>query len=94
MHYLFLNKCDSRNASIQKIYKSRIKMEIQEVAIKILPDGEVKIMVEGVKGTKCLQLTEDIETLLGNEIILREKTYEYYQDSSLTTSEEIKVSQP
>jgi hypothetical protein len=68
-------------------------MEIQEIGIKILPTGEVRINVEGVKGDKCLKLTEDIEKLLGNEIIEREKTYEFYQQPVLVESDEIKVSE-
>jgi hypothetical protein len=68
-------------------------MEIQEVGIKILPTGEVRINVEGVRGERCLKLTEDIEKLLGNDIILREKTYEFYQEPVLVESEEIKVSE-
>jgi hypothetical protein len=36
--------------------------EIREIDIYIKPDGTVKLEVRGVKGTKCLELTEELET--------------------------------
>ena len=52
--------------------------ERHDLKITITETGEVQIEVEGVKGSKCLKLTEDIENELG-EVISREKKSEFYQ---------------
>ncbi len=51
-------------------------MEIQEIDVFIDEKGDVRIEVRGVKGKKCLKLTEDLEAALGNEVISREMTPE------------------
>ena len=67
-------------------------MEIQEIDVFLQPDGTVKVEVRGVKGQKCLALTEDIEKLLGGQVIAREKTPEYdeQEQATVTESERIK----
>ncbi len=51
-------------------------MEIQEIEIVIEEDGQTKIHILGVKGKKCLALTEDLEKALGGEVIKRTMTPE------------------
>jgi hypothetical protein len=51
---------------------------MKEIKLKVMPDGEVKIEVRGVKGDECLKLTEFLENQLGL-VVKREKTPEYYQ---------------
>jgi hypothetical protein len=51
-------------------------MELQEIDVFIEKDGQVKIEVRGVKGTSCLDLTKDLESVLGNQTIFREMTPE------------------
>jgi hypothetical protein len=53
--------------------------EIQEIDVFVKPDGTVKIEVRGVKGEKCLALTEELEALLGGSIIERTHTEEFYE---------------
>ncbi len=53
-------------------------MEMQEVTVVILPSGEVKIEVNGVKGGGCLELTEQLEKALGT-VSAREMTPEAHQ---------------
>jgi hypothetical protein len=55
-----------------------------ELNISISETGEVQIEVSGVKGSKCLSLTEDIEKELG-VVLLREKKSEYYQQETGST---------
>ena len=52
-------------------------MEIQEVDVIINPDGTLTLKVRGVKGQKCLALSEDLERLLGAKILERTHTPEY-----------------
>ena len=51
-------------------------MELQEIDVFIEKDGQVKIEVRGVKGTSCLDLTKDLEAVLGNQTVIREMTPE------------------
>lgn len=51
-------------------------MELQEIDVFIEKDGQIKIEVRGVKGTSCLDLTKDLEAVLGDRIAEREMTPE------------------
>ena len=51
-------------------------MELQEIDVFIEKDGQIKIEVRGVKGTSCLDLTKDLEAVLGNQTVVREMTPE------------------
>lgn len=62
--------------------------EIQEIDVLVKPDGTVKIEVRGVKGGKCLELTEDLERLLGGTIVERIHTDEFYQNDQEQVEEE------
>ncbi len=62
--------------------------EIQEIDVFVKPDGTVKVEVRGVKGQKCLALTENLETLLGSVVTERVYTDEFDQDEVAQTQEE------
>ncbi len=51
-------------------------MELQEIDVFIEKDGQVKIEIRGVKGMSCLDLTKDLEAVLGDRIAEREMTPE------------------
>ena len=51
-------------------------MEVQEVEITIDKDGKVNIHVRGLQGAACLDITQALEAVLGNEIESREMTPE------------------
>ena len=56
--------------------------EVQELEIVIKPDGEVEVKVKGVKGERCLDITKQLEQLLGGEIVDRRHTDEYYEQDN------------
>ncbi len=56
-------------------------MRKQDIEIKISPTGEVSFTVKGVKGSACLAETKFLEDALGNAIVERERTTEYYEQS-------------
>lgn len=56
---------------------------MEEVKVTIDEEGNVKVTVFGVKGGKCLAVTERIEALLGGAVE-REFTSEYYQTEEET----------
>jgi hypothetical protein len=57
-------------------------MEIEEIEITIGKNGQVKLHVRGMKGKKCLTLTEELEKALGNEILDRKFTPEALDNSA------------
>jgi hypothetical protein len=62
--------------------------EIQEIDVFVKPDGTVTVEVRGVKGRKCLALTENIEALLGGAVTERVHTDEFDQEEVEQTVEE------
>ena len=58
-------------------------MELEEIQIVIDKDGRVHIEVRGVKGTTCLELTEDLEQALGGQIEARKMTPESYEGAGV-----------
>jgi hypothetical protein len=57
-------------------------MELEEIEVIIGPDGQVQIQVRGVKGTRCLVLTKELEEALGGEIIARIMTPEALEEEN------------
>jgi len=55
-------------------------MEYQSINIKIDQVGKVFLEVEGVGGKKCLELTNDIEKILG-EVLEKEYKPEFYDET-------------
>ena len=58
---------------------------MEKINITIGTDGVVDLQLAGFSGGKCKDVTKLLETLLGNEIIERNLTSEYY------TTEEVKL---
>jgi hypothetical protein len=56
-------------------------MRKQDIEITISPTGEVSFQVKGVKGASCIDETKFLEQALGGEILVREPTGEYYEQS-------------
>lgn len=63
--------------------------ELQEIEVHIYPDGNIKIEVQGAKGKKCLELTKEMEVLLGAKIIDRNFTGEYDMTETVQTQQDI-----
>ncbi len=55
-------------------------MVMKELEIIINQSGDVRIQVKGIKGSKCLELTNWIETTLG-DLTTRELTDDYYESA-------------
>jgi hypothetical protein len=51
-------------------------MEIEEIQVTLLPDGTVQINVQGVKGSACLDITRELEQVLGGVVVSRVMTEE------------------
>ena len=67
-------------------------MPEQTIKFSIRQDGTVTEEVIGVKGTQCIDLTESIESKLGN-IQWRKETPDYYQKQTLEKDVTLHVDQ-
>jgi hypothetical protein len=63
-------------------------MELQEIDVFIEKDGQVRLEIRGAKGTQCLDLTKDLEAVLGGQVLLREMTPEADETSGQVTWQE------
>ena len=54
-------------------------MEFQEIEVFIDKNGQVRIELNGIKGTGCLELTKELEQALGGQVINREMRSEAYE---------------
>jgi hypothetical protein len=63
-------------------------MEMQEIDVFIDANGEVKIEVRGVKGQSCLDITKDLEQMLGGQVQQREMTPESNENSQSTDDQQ------
>lgn len=55
-------------------------MELQEIEVTIERNGQVKVHVQGVKGMSCVDLTQDLEAILGGAIEERDLTAEAHEE--------------
>ncbi|MCD6532949.1 MAG: DUF2997 domain-containing protein [Deltaproteobacteria bacterium] len=62
---------------------------MEKINIAIGTDGAVDLQLAGFKGGKCLEVTKLLETLLGNEIVERNLTSEYYTTEEVELEEKI-----
>ncbi len=56
-------------------------MRMQDIEIKIGPQGEVTFEVKGVSGSRCLDVTQFLEEAVG-EVREREYTPSYYAEDA------------
>ena len=57
-------------------------MAEEVVEVVVSPDGKVSINVSGIPGMGCTTETQDLERLLGGNVVARELTSEAYQDTA------------
>ena len=62
---------------------------MEEVRVSIDEAGNVKVTVFGAKGPGCLEITKELEALLGGDLV-REFTSEYYQADEVQERQKIK----
>ena len=62
---------------------------MEKINISIGKDGAVDLQLAGFEGGKCLDVTKALESLLGNEIVERNMTSEYYTTENVTLEEKL-----
>lgn len=66
-------------------------MNLEQIEVIIGTDGKIRLETSGFSGDNCLAATEEIEKLLGNQILQRERTAEAYDQISGKTAEKVKI---
>ena len=66
-------------------------MKIEQIEVTIGTDGKVRLQTSGFSGDACLSATEEIEALLGNKIVMRERTAETYDSAAIRTAEKVNI---
>lgn len=66
-------------------------MKVEEIEIIIGADGKVRLQTSGFSGDSCLEATEELEALLGNGVIQRERTAEAWDKTSVRTSGKVNI---
>jgi len=56
-------------------------MRVEEIEVTIDPEGKVQILVKGLKGSGCLEVTKPLEDALGGAVESRTYTSEYYESN-------------
>lgn len=62
-------------------------MAKKQLKIKLLPNGEIRMHTEGVKGKKCLDYAKLLEQLADAKITEQELTPEYYETEEYETED-------
>ncbi|MCK5915511.1 MAG: DUF2997 domain-containing protein [Deltaproteobacteria bacterium] len=62
---------------------------MEKINITIGSDGTVDLQLAGFDGGKCKEATKALESLLGNDIIDRTLTSEFYQTEELKQEEKL-----
>ena len=66
-------------------------MKVEQIEIIIGSDGKVQLQTSGFSGNDCLEATKEIERLLGNQILNREETGDFFQQTPVKTAEKVKI---
>jgi hypothetical protein len=64
-------------------------MEIQEIDVFVDQKGEVKLEVRGVKGQTCLDLTQELEAILGGQVEARTMTPEADESQNIQVQQHL-----
>lgn len=62
-------------------------MDIHEIQVQIKSDGQVEILVRGINGNNCLDITAELEAALGGNVVLREMTAEASEPPAIDDSQ-------
>ena len=66
-------------------------MNIEQIEVIIGPDGKVHLQASGFSGNACMEATEELESLLGNQVVSRERTGSFVEKASGKTAEKVKI---
>lgn len=56
----------------------------KKLKIRLLPNGEIEMKTEGIKGKKCLDYVKFLELIADAKVTKQELTSEYYEEENET----------
>lgn len=66
-------------------------MNLEQIEVFIDANGKVHLQTSGFTGDDCLKATQELEALLGNQILERERTAETYNTARVNSAEKLKI---
>ena len=67
-------------------------MSEKKLKIKLLPNGEIQMETQGVKGKKCLDYIDVLKKLVDVKITETQLSQEYYEtESEVTNTADVKI---
>ena len=66
-------------------------MKLEQIEVIIDANGKVRLETSGFSGDECLTATREIEELLGDQVLERERTAERFEQTSGKTAEKLKI---
>lgn len=60
----------------------------KKLQIKLLPNGEIHMETQGIKGKKCLDYIDIVKEMVQGKIIDKKITKEYYETETEITTDE------
>ena len=66
-------------------------MNIEQIEVTIGTDGKIRLQTSGFSGDACLEATEAVEALLGNQVVSRERTAETYDPLQVRHTEKVNI---
>ncbi len=66
-------------------------MKLEQIDVTIGTDGKIRLQTAGFSGSLCLEATKELEELLGNKVIEREMTADFYDPAVNRTAEKLKI---
>lgn len=67
-------------------------MSEKKLKIKLLPNGEIQMETQGVKGKKCLDYIDVLKKLVDVKITDTQLSQEYYEtESEVTNTADVKI---
>ena len=66
-------------------------MDIEQIEVTIGTDGKIRLQAAGFSGDACIDATEGIEALLGDQVIRRERTAETYEAQTVRRADKVNI---
>ena len=61
-------------------------MKLEQIEVIIEANGKVRLETSGFSGDECLAATREVEALLGDQVLQRERTAESFDKSTVRTA--------
>ena len=66
-------------------------MKLEQINVTIRTDGKIHLKTTGFSGDECMAVTKELEEILGNLIITRDTTSEFYDTVTNQNTEKLKI---